>query len=174
MNKNTDILKWIGLGVFVLLAFIAYNLIIPRHLTKEDCLKLGSNYRTAECMNLINSATPVPTSEPFDVSEIQISNRDMSGNTYYSSNPTYTATLKNNGDIPAYDIYMKFKFFNNGTDANCDYGDPEDTQYIKVSNVIMSQDSQKIKVVIPTNFDTSGRFVYCDSIYSATSTPQNP
>jgi hypothetical protein len=141
----------------LIILLVGYILYLNRPLTEKDCLKLGSDFRATKCLQMINETTPVPTNISFNVSQITISDQSMIGNTYGNPNPTYSATVKDGGVDPAFDVYMKFKFYKYDANINCNVDDPEDTQYEKVAGVLMPGDPLKVSVVVPTNFDTSGQ-----------------
>lgn len=88
----------------------------------------------------------------------------MTGNTYYNPNPVYTATVENKTSHTLYDVLVKFTFYPLGKKCS-DLA--SDTQYVIVSNSILSGDSQAVKTTITTPFDTSGRFTWCSQVVGA-------
>jgi hypothetical protein len=149
-----------------ILALIAYKLLAPQALTKDDCYKLGSNLRMEECLNEIDQKTQVSPTQ-FDISQLTILDKKMDGNTYYNSNPTFSATIKNNGTSAASNVIAKFKFFPYNSAQSC-ADDSTDTVYLKISNIILPGDTQLVKQIVTTNFDTSDAFTWCAEIVSAT------
>src|SRR5690242_8600037 len=121
-NQN-NLLKYIGIAVVFLLAIIAFRLLFPPQMTSEDCLKLGSNYRAAKCLEEIGQPTPTPAFFS-DSNLLTLSDQKMDGNSYYQPNPTFHADLHNGSSRSAQNIVAKFTFYKNT--GSCDET-PDDT-----------------------------------------------
>jgi hypothetical protein len=141
-----------------------YNYITTPH-TAMDCLKLGSNERSGACLELLQGMTPTPAFFS-DINNIKLSDTKMDGNTYYNPNPTFTGVITNKSDKTAKDIMLKFKFFKYNSTQDCNE-DSADTVNLMGVTLLSPGDSKTVKMIVPTNFDTSGRFTYCASILGA-------
>lgn len=108
------------------------------------------------------SPTPLPTPMPIGLS---FANQSMANGVYPNYYPTFTAELHNYSPILAYkNIVVRFSFYKQHTGSCLDPAN--DNQYVTVSNYIASGDSQAIKTLVQTNFDTSGAFTWCASIFN--------
>lgn len=157
--------------VAVVAIFLGFYFYQRRPLTKEECYRLGSNERMAACLADVASRNPSPppvTLSTNDLYLLTLNGGKMSGNSYYNPNPTYEATLRNNTGKVVQNVIAQFKFFpysqKNTGDCN---GPSDDTEYVKISNLILAGDSQGVKVVVQTPYDTSKGFSWCVKIVSA-------
>ncbi len=154
----------IGIFCFLLLALITYKLSYAP-LIAQDCLRLGSNYRTAQCLELIGQPTPTPVYFT-DSNLLTLTNTSMTGNTYYEPNPTLVGELHNGSDRIAKNVMAKVTFYNSNRGVTCD--EPaDDTEYVMISSIINGGDTQTIKTLVRTNFDTMDAFRWCVSIVGA-------
>lgn len=98
------------LGIFALLVFIAYKLVVPTPLTKEECYRLGSNERTILCLNEIESRNPEPTLPPFPLYDLNVSNVAAGNGSFYQ------ITIKNNNNYNANHVQIKTEYMKKKND----------------------------------------------------------
>lgn len=60
-KRNDNFLKYIGVGTLFVMIFIGYQLYLRNSSPKNelDCLKLGSNERTALCLQMLKKPEPI-------------------------------------------------------------------------------------------------------------------
>jgi hypothetical protein len=108
------------------------------------------------------SPTPKPTPFPTGLTLI---NQTMTGNSYSDPNPVFSAELHNYDYSNNYkNVVVRFSFYKQNS-GSC-LLPADDNEYVKISNYIAKGDTQTIKTDVVTNFDTSGAFNWCASIYS--------
>lgn len=115
-NEHKGLLKYLIIGIFLLLLFISYQLYnlnnnkiktIPEKITSQaymDCLKLGSDARAKACIKLI---TTPKIQIDFPLSKLTIENQKASK---AFSCIEISGTLKNNYVVPVYQINLKISF----------------------------------------------------------------
>lgn len=136
--------------------------------TVDDCLKLGSNYRTDLCLEKLNQENAVPTPSPafFPIDELELKYREMKKDSNYVNNPTLNMTIANNSDsLTVKNIILKVTFYREKQEG-CD-GTPDDTQYIQVNEILYPRDVKTTSGTVTTAFDTSRGFNYCVQITNA-------
>jgi hypothetical protein len=114
---------------------------------------------------LVNEA-PSNTAQTVDFSCLKLKNEKMFPNSYYNSNPTYTATLYNGCSKTFKNIGIEVDFYaaNAGTTTT-----PSDTEYVNsgVTNLAPGK-SYTINNTVVTPFDTSPKnFTWATQIYRA-------
>ncbi|HVT01116.1 MAG TPA: trypsin-like peptidase domain-containing protein [Patescibacteria group bacterium] len=106
-----------------------------------------------------------PTQQSFDSTCLSLKNEKMYGNSYYSPNPTYIASLYNGCSQEVKNVVIKVNFYppNSTIDTT-----PSDTQYVNLGiSYLGSGDAHAINGTITTPYNTSGNFNWDAQIYSA-------
>ena len=94
----------------IVIAVLGYKVYSDNTLTYEECLKLGSNERTAICLQELERRNPQPAEPTIeDLSVIEVADPVMDNSR--GLNPYFTATLRNNGAVGLKNITFRFKFF---------------------------------------------------------------
>lgn len=129
LNEQNGYIKYLIIGIFVLLLFISYQL-YNLNLNKQkinskddksyneaymDCLKLGSDARAKACLKLI--VTPI-TQKNFPLSKLTLESQKA---TKTFSCIEISGTLKNNYDLPVYQINLKISFSNSKGEQSFHY-----------------------------------------------------
>jgi hypothetical protein len=111
------------------------------------------------------TSSDVQSQKYFDLSQLQLLNTKMLGNSYGVPNPIFQATLHNSAAVAATNIILRYNFYNSGkADAV-----PVDTRYMKITDYLGPGDSTSINTIVETNANTAGDFWWRAEVYSAES-----
>jgi len=126
-----------------------------------------------EFINKITSLTPfvndtqINRTQSFDLSCLKLKNEKMLNNSYYNSNPTYSASIYNGCSNKVKSVGLQINFYKANADINAL---PIDTEYIDSGLTdLASSKSYLINGTINTPVDTSGDFTWTSKIYRADS-----
>ena len=152
--KKKSSTNWAAIVVLVLiLAFLGFLYLVG----EADDESLSSPTSTS------SQSAHTPRQSPFRMSDLQLLDEKMVGNSYSIPNPVYTATLHNSGSSYVSDVVMRFNFYSSGNPNAV----PVDTRYITVAEIMAPGDSTSINTIIETNANTSGDFWWRAEIFNA-------
>lgn len=159
-------IKWVGISVAILLSLIAYRILYPPQLTKDECYRLGSNERMNACLLEIKnrSLKDVPPKEDLEftpISDLELTSVKVDG----GYTPYIYGTITNkNSILVARSIILKITFNKYGIDSCTN---SLDTQYVNIAEVLLPGDSKAFREPVYTEFNTIDAFNYCYSLETA-------
>jgi len=133
------------------------GVIIPSSVVYDFSNKITSSYHSSSSASSANQA--------FDFSCLSLKDAQMYGNSYYTSNPSYIASLYNGCSQTVKNVTIKVNFYVAGATRDTA---PSDTEYVDLGvDYLGAGDAHAINGTINTPFNTSGDFNWTAQIYSA-------
>ncbi len=133
------------------------GVIIPSSVVYDFSNKISTSYQSSNSVS--------GTNETFDFSCLSLKNGEMYGNSSYSVNPTYIASLYNGCSQAVKNVIIKVNFYSSSDSYSAP---PVDTEYVNLGvDYLGSSDAHAINGTISTPYNTSGNFRWNAQVYNA-------